>query len=88
MSASTTFENGQTVRVAPDRLGRMTAAEQRRLANRHGIVQAAFTPQGRTAQVISVQWLPRNNTHNFGHPESWSPTMLELVVPPQREERP
>jgi hypothetical protein len=84
---TTTFTKHQTVRVAPACLERMTAVEKRRLSNRQGIVQAAFIPEGRLNQVVTVQWLARNNTHTFGQPESWSPTMLELVVPPQRQER-
>lgn len=84
----TTFDKGQMVRVSPERLQRMTAAEKRRLSNRQGVVQSAFLPEGRSTQVITVQWLARNNTHTFGQPESWSPTMLEPVVPSQQEQRP
>lgn len=76
------------VRVSPERLQRMTAAEKRRLSNRQGIVQSAFLPKGRSTQVVTVQWLARNNTHTVGQPESWSPTMLEPVVTSQQEQRP
>ena len=88
MTTPTIFEKGQTVRVLPERLKRMTAAEQRRLSDRHGVVQTAFLPQGRPSQSVSVQWLSRNNTKTFGLPESWAPAMLDLVVPDLQEQHP
>lgn len=74
------FEKGQTVRVNQQGLERLTAAEKRRLGGRRGIVQAAFVPEGRASQVVSVQWLAKNNVNTcFGMSESWAPKLLELV---------
>lgn len=84
----TTFEKGDVVRVSSAGLRRLTASEQKRLGDRRGVVQSAFTPQGRTAEVVNVQWLAKNNVHTFGQPESWAASLLERAVSPEHEERP
>lgn len=73
--------------VTPENLRRLSASDQRRLARRNGIALSAFTPAGRTAQVMSVQWLARNNVHTFGQPESWAATTLRIVAKNELEHR-
>lgn len=81
------IEKGQYVAVRAEHLLRLSASEQRRLACRTGLVLSAFTPAGRTAQVVSVQCLAKNNLHTYGQPENWAATTLRIVAKNELEHR-
>lgn len=73
------IEKGQYVAVTSEHLRRLSASEQRRLNGRTGLALSAFTPVGRNARVVSVQWLAKNSSHTVGQPESWAATTLRIV---------